>query len=1127
MNEPALLLGSEDLFDLAARLRAADISAAPDQLAAAIDLVYRLQLSERDDARRQLGDYRALLAPIFCRSAEEQELFHDLYTTWAKEKEATQEVPDTPAASEPQPPPKPPPKNQTWVGFLIFAIIAGFFIFRLLNPATSPEAEQEESLPTPTRTPAGETPPTQQSPIPVREDMYAAAVPRPPERIPARILLPGGIELTSEEFRLAPVGLATMAFIGWLIWRIGRRRILLERHPVDGSETPKLHVVRVKGSDAQLFTRQHLRPTIDRLRNPVRTTTPNIDMPRTIEATLRANGLFTPVYRRRRRLPEYVVLIDRAHPRDHLGAFAFEMIDRLRRENLSVYAYYFYGDPRRCQLYDATYATVHLDEIEAQHGGARLLLLSDCAGLFSPLSGRLERWVIQLERWPERVVMTPQPSQRWGYTELSLCLGGFIVTPLTSEGLRLVADHFADRALEGENAAGSGVLIASAHGESILPRIIELYFDAWIEREPPPGADLDVLFPALRRYLGADGMRVLAAAAVYPEITWPLLMFLDWRLAPANDTDAAREDRLFNLARLPWCRHAHIPDYLRFQLIRTLTESETQEVRNLFRSLFDSALVEGAKSLEFTIAEPPSEKRWDEIVRQWFTSRRDDTREADYIYPKVLLSGQPGLLDFELPRQLMRLLPGARWHRVTAASVAALAIAALLGSAAWFGYGLIHSSVEKQFASIERSRNADYPVQIWHPAEQQETARALALTLRQWGFPVALRSVRNMEGGEFSKPVIVYGRDDGKRTADWLAERVSFATYIPQPTVFTWIEGAQMSQVLLGLANSQDHIDVSGPESGARILLMRRLNILIDSAGQRSVGTPVSFQDRLAKGSLGPVVTIIPGGTFRLGASEDSVGYEGPTPTIDIRQQFGISQREVTVDEFARFVDETGHRTEAERDGVGCSLAGRTDLAAAMRTSWRSPGFEQTGSHPVVCVSWNDAQAYISWLAQRTGETYRLPTETEWEYAARDGEATRRHPWQRTSEACSFANVSDSGSATTRVGGRYPCDDGARNTAPVASYPASRFALHDMLGNVSEWVQDCWESAHEKVPTDGTAFQTPRCSSRVIRGMDWQTDADNVDVVNRGSLAPASRSNVVGFRVVRLVTQPARQAAAK
>ena len=149
-----------------------------------------------------------------------------------------------------------------------------------------------------------------------------------------------------------------------------------------------------------------------------------------------------------------------------------------------------------------------------------------------------------------------------------------------------------------------------------------------------------------------------------------------------------------------------------------------------------------------------------------------------------------------------------------------------------------------------------------------------------------------------------------------------------------------------------------------------------------------------------------------------------------------------------------------------------TDIAAQQQTSWRSPGFEQTGSHPVVCVSWNDARAYTMWLTDRTGETYRLPSEAEWEYAARGGDNRNRHPWGVTDQACKFANVSDTGDPSTRTGGRYPCDDDARNTAPVASYPASPFALHDMLGNASEWVQDCWESAHESVPSDGTAFET-------------------------------------------------------
>ncbi len=108
--EPELALGADSIIELGERLRAAGISAAPDQITAAIDLVYRLQLSERDDARRRLADYRAFLAPVFCRSQEEQEHFHELYTAWAREKDAAQQPDDTGAAAEPVPSPKPPPR---------------------------------------------------------------------------------------------------------------------------------------------------------------------------------------------------------------------------------------------------------------------------------------------------------------------------------------------------------------------------------------------------------------------------------------------------------------------------------------------------------------------------------------------------------------------------------------------------------------------------------------------------------------------------------------------------------------------------------------------------------------------------------------------------------------------------------------------------------------------------------------------------------------------------------------------------------------------------------------------------------------------------------------------------------
>ncbi len=434
--------------------------------------------------------------------------------------------------------------------------------------------------------------------------------------------------------------------------------------------------------------------------------------------------------------------------------------------------------------------------------------------------------------------------------------------------------------------------------------------------------------------------------------------------------------------------------------------------------------------------------------------------------------------------------------------------------------------MERQLASIERKRNANYPVTIWHPAEQEAAAQAIAVTLQQWGFPVTRRVVENSQGGLSNTPVVVNAQEDGKRTAEWIATRASYATYLQKATLFTWDEAARASQAALGIPNQADFIVAGRPESGSRVILPRRLSRLPTDP----VGTPVSFQDRFAKGSLGPVVTVMPSGSILFGAS-DSGGYGGPTPQVDITQMFAISQREVTVDEFARFVAETGYRTDAEKDEGSGFCGGDGAGSIANRSSWRAPAFNQTGSHPVVCVSWNDAQAYIAWLSERTGETYRLPSESEWEYSARDAADMTRHPWKSASEACMFANVGDlaavSGDGSTISNdGPYPCDDGARNTAPVASYPASRLGLYDMLGNASEWVQDCWESQHENVPSDGRAYETEACTSRTIRGSDWQTFADMAEFVNRESLAPTASSTTLGFRVVRQLAQPVHPAAA-
>ena len=134
-------------------------------------------------------------------------------------------------------------------------------------------------------------------------------------------------------------------------------------------------------------------------------------------------------------------------------------------------------------------------------------------------------------------------------------------------------------------------------------------------------------------------------------------------------------------------------------------------------------------------------------------------------------------------------------------------------------------------------------------------------------------------------------------------------------------------------------------------------------------------------------------------------------------------------------------------------------------------------AEPVVCVSWQDARAYVEWLSRQTDKTYRLLSEAEWEYVARAGSTTARY-WGEAGQ-CRYANGADS---RTNFKGRISCDDGYARTAPVGSYQANRFGLFDVLGNVWEWTQDCWNASYGGAPRDGRAWERGECSRRVLRG---------------------------------------------
>ena len=167
-----------------------------------------------------------------------------------------------------------------------------------------------------------------------------------------------------------------------------------------------------------------------------------------------------------------------------------------------------------------------------------------------------------------------------------------------------------------------------------------------------------------------------------------------------------------------------------------------------------------------------------------------------------------------------------------------------------------------------------------------------------------------------------------------------------------------------------------------------------------------------------------------------------------------------------------------------------------------APGCGATPRHATGCIGWNDIQGYLDWLKAKTGVEYRLPTEAEWEYAARAGVA-KRYPWgDSPKQACKFANV-------------YPC--GAEEKREVGRLPPNRFGLYDVIGNVWEWAQDCWNDTYNGAPADGSAWLTGDCRNRVMRGGAFDELPLNYRLSMRGRGAVMPRGDFQGLRLARSV----------
>ena len=280
-------------------------------------------------------------------------------------------------------------------------------------------------------------------------------------------------------------------------------------------------------------------------------------------------------------------------------------------------------------------------------------------------------------------------------------------------------------------------------------------------------------------------------------------------------------------------------------------------------------------------------------------------------------------------------------------------------------------------------------------------------------------------------------------------------------------------------------------------------------------------------------MVVIPAGSFMMGSPDNEPGRypeEGPQKQVSIKQ-FAAGKFDITKAQWAVFVKETNRPATG-----GCSwayLPGDTGKPwnPNPAANWNHIGFKQDSSDPVVCITWYDVQDYVEWLNKKTGFAYRLLSEAEWEYATRAG-ATTAYPWGDTASH-EYANYGADSGFKGLASGR----DKWVNTSPVGSFPPNAFGLYDMIGNVNQYLQDCFENSYTNLPADGSAYKrdttlnltgdlssmngTNSCSYRMVRGGNYGDPPQILRSAYRnwapgpGSTLKTYSSAASGFRVAR------------
>ncbi|MGA1131139.1 MAG: formylglycine-generating enzyme family protein [Prochlorotrichaceae cyanobacterium] len=964
-------------------LREAGYNIGVEQYIAVQDLI--LALVAQEQAQRSIASakpledpeqLRSLLGPIVCSSATEQADFQDRFDRWLtlmpRPRKATEPDAEQQRAKQVQQDLQQINKRsrRLWWGIAVTLLVLFFIGLLFPAPGNLPtEAPDSSPSSSPTIAPSPQDnspalvapdPITSPVPVPLPSTDPIAPAPDPPEILPSWQVTLGIFSLLS---------LSTILI--WELWWNWQIRLFLQRHAT--TQQPQLQDVSLPMADHALFPPLAFLHIAQRFRQRVPILSNQLAVAPTIAKTLQKGGWFTPVYRYRQVLPEYLILIDRASYRDHQARWIDEMVDRLAEHDVLVDRFYFDGSPQICFSILPANRPCTLQDLTHDYPDHQLLVFAPAENLFNPMTGELELWVERLTTWSDRAILTPKPSGQWGYPEIALA-EHFMILPATPAGLV---------ALKTPLYRGTDNLVTQ--DMKPFPPMLRDYPDRWIDRHAPRSDRVEEMLTALQAYLGPDGVLWLSAMAIFPELHWPLTLYLGYQLRTVTGQTLLQTVPMTTLATLPWCRAGYLPDWLRRILITRLSAATEEQIRITLQKLLVTAVSGTEGNLHLKIAQPQQStlltRLANALVRRG-SRQTVDSPLRDYIFMEFMTRNR-SKLALQLPNTWRKLQhwPTAKLSRRDFI---------LLGVA--LGYGLV--------------------------------AAALTPLVRQWFLAQTPPNTPPTTPQDFT-------------------QAFQFQTATVTPT----------GQVTLREGRGQE------------------------------------YQEDLSNGVTLRMVAL-PGGTFLMGSPEneaDRSSDEGPQRDVTV-QNFFMGQYEVTQAQWF-------------------TVMGRDYNQNNWQERWSSLESKFKGDNqPIVRVSWDDAQEFIRRLNQRTGRTYRLPTEAEWEYAARAGTQTP------------FSYGETITPAVVNYDGNYPYGNAPKGeyrerTIAVDSLYPNPWGLYHIHGNVWEWVEDGWHDNYNGAPRDGTSWSSSD-GRKVLRGGSWSLNARYTRSANRDGSRRDSRSDSSGFRLV-------------